>query len=133
MACISRADSRELKAKLKEAIDSGKTSMDELVEIARPYYNIDPEEAVERELRKKVNSIIKQDRDKDGVPNNVVTKDNGGKVVNLQTCSSQSDVDAVIEQLMKLLNSIVKTLRKAKLRRAEIDGQIGLFEDEEAE
>ena len=122
------AKSKHLEKRAKEVIlermrDSGEMSVEEIMDLVRPHYFFDAQEAREQGIRRQANRLVRSLRDEAGVRTCfAVKKDN--LYVNLERCTDLNHVTAVEGSLRKQMDGLALTHKKAERRQQELAGQI---------
>ncbi|MPW25978.1 hypothetical protein GC105_09260 [Alkalibaculum sp. M08DMB] len=126
-----------LDKKAKEMIisqvkESGVITRDKIVELIRPHYMFDKDLALERELKRKANSIISQIKDDDGTRDcfNYKNPDGESTYAYVGTTKDVRVLNQIEEQLKKKYIGLNESINKVRKRRSQLPGQISLFEKE---
>ncbi len=125
MARIKHLDKRAREVILERMRDIGEMSTEEIMNLVRPHYFFDAQEAKEQGVRRQANQLVRSLRDDTGTRICfAVRKEN--LYVNLERCTDRKHIDAVEQLLDKQLNGLTASYRKAKRRKEELEGQLAL-------
>lgn len=124
------------KSVAKSAIDAsmnaqGSVSIDEILDASEGLYEFDIQKLVRRAARTDIRSMLAARKDVDGVRTTFAMK-NSGLFVDIDRCEDKKSVEAIQEQLFEREMGIHRSRHKAERRVREIDGQINLFEENQA-
>ncbi len=119
--------SREARQYIVEQLhDRGEMTKSEVMELVRPHCSFDVAVLQEQAIGRLVSGIIHSVRDSTGARSAFLIRGEN-TVVDLETCRSLSKISAVEAQLLKQLDGIRASHRKAQRRREELAGQIDMF------
>lgn len=105
----------------------GEMTVDEVMDLIRPHYLFDAQEAREQGIRRQANRLVRSMRDESGIRVCFAIKEQG-IYVNIEQCTSRAKVSAVEESLQKQIEGLTASRNKANRRRQELDGQLTLDE-----
>jgi len=113
-------------AKIRE---NGFISTDAILDFVGPFYDFDPNAARKREIRRYVGQLVRTRRDKQGARTTFLEKSNS-QIVDIDACHDAARVELVGAQLLIQSKGLWKSLKKAELRRCELEDQLSSFDEE---
>lgn len=126
------ARTRTLEPKAREVIvqkmrESGEMETTEIMDLIRPHFLFDPNEAKEQQIRRKANQLAAKIRDDQGIRIVFNCKIDGvSKYVNIDECRNVKALRSVEGQLTEKLEGLAISKAKASRRRMEVEGQLSL-------
>lgn len=128
-------NNRKVARKIKELIYDkmkarGVISTDEVIALIKPYYDIEPEKAVEQILRKRANRYMSNFRDDNGVRACFAFEDENGysQNVHVELTRDKTLLDIIDAQLEKRITGLIASRDKIARRRDVLEGQLTLFD-----
>jgi hypothetical protein len=119
----------KLRAAVMEHIRvNGTVTTEEVMDLMRPYADIDPETAAEQALRKRANSYIAAFRDDDDVRVCFAYKDENGhrRNAHVELTNDPLALFAISAQLKKRITGLESSRKKVVRRIAVLEGQLAL-------
>ena len=118
-------DRRAKEVILYQMRERGEMTTAEIMDLIRPHYLFDAQEAREQGIRRQANRLVKSLRDENGVRTCFALK--GDDVyVNIERCSDRIRVGRVEDQLQAQIEGLRASRNKARRRRQELEGQLML-------
>lgn len=118
-------DRRAKEVILNQMRERGEMTTAEIMDLIRPHYFFDAQEAREQGIRRQANRLVKSLRDENGVRTCFALK--GDDVyVNIERCSDRIRVGRVEDQLQAQIEGLRASRNKARRRRQELEGQLML-------
>lgn len=118
-------DRRAKEVILNQMRERGEMTTAEIMDLIRPHYFFDAQEAREQGIRRQANRLVKSLRDENGVRTYFALK--GDDVyVNIERCSDRIRVGRVEDQLQAQIEGLRASRNKARRRRQELEGQLML-------
>lgn len=106
----------------------GEIPTDEIMDMIRPHYVFDPVQAKEQQIRRAAQGLMARQKDSDGVRTCFAVRMSGKSIyVNVDRTKRKAHLDAVEQQLKRKYEGLNASMRKVRLRRSQLDGQISLF------
>lgn len=106
----------------------GEIPTEEIMDMIRPHYVFDPVQAKEQQIRRAAQGLMARQKDSDGVRNCFAVCMSGKSIyVNVDQIKSRAQLDAVEQQLKRKYEGLNASMRKVRLRRSQLDGQISFF------
>jgi len=109
--------------------DRSLLTTEEAMDVIRDEYEFDEDAAREREMRGYLGRVVRAMRDAEGVRTTFLHPDLK-EIINIDLCTDEMRVSAVVDMLLSQYAGLEKTLRKARARRAMIAGQTSLFDEQ---
>ena len=103
----------------------GEMTTAEIMDMIRPHYYFDAQEAREQGIRRQANRLVKSLRDEQGVRTCFAVKEQD-IYVNIERCTNRAKVSLVEAALQKQIDGLIASRNKANRRRQELDGQLSL-------
>ena len=118
-------DSRAKEVILNQMRERGEMTTAEIMDLIRPHYCFDAQEAREQGIRRQANRLVRSLRDETGIRTCFALK--GDDVyVNTEKCHDRIRVSRVEAQLQAQIEGLRASRNKARRRREELDGQLTL-------
>lgn len=118
-------DRRAKEVILNQMRERGEMTTAEIMDLIRPHYFFDAQEAREQGIRRQANRLVKSLRDENGIRTCFALK--GDDVyVNIERCSDRIRVGRVEDQLQAQIEGLRASRNKARRRRQELEGQLML-------
>lgn len=118
-------DRRAKEVILSQMRERGEMTTAEIMDLIRPHYFFDAQEAREQGIRRQANRLVKSLRDENGIRTCFALK--GDDVyVNIERCSDRIRVGRVEDQLQAQIEGLRASRNKARRRRQELEGQLML-------
>lgn len=127
MAKNKYLERRAKKVILDRMRERGEMTTAEIMDLIRPHYFFDAQEAREQGIRRQANRLVKSLRDENGIRTCFALKEED-MYVNIERCTSRVRVSKVESQLQKQIEGLTASRNKASRRRQELDGQMSLEE-----
>lgn len=107
--------------------EQGEMTTAEIMDLIRPHYFFDAQEAREQGIRRQANRLVKSLRDENGIRTCFALKEED-MYVNIERCSDRIRVGRVEEQLQAQIEGLRASRNKARRRCQELAGQLSLEE-----
>lgn len=118
-------DKRARRIILDRMREQGEMTVAETMDMIRPHYCFDAQEAREQGIRRQANRMMQSLRDESGVRTCFALKSND-TYINIEKCKDNTRVAQIERQLQQQLDGLRASRNKARRRRQELEGQLSL-------
>lgn len=125
---MSRGQTLEKRAKeviMGQIEDMGEITTEAVMDLIRPHFQFDYQNAKEQAIRRKANRLMSQFRDENGIRTCFSAGDS--KYINIDTTKDMQALNAVQKQIDEKYYGLNAAKKKINKRKRELEGQLPLF------